>query len=60
MFGRNILPLSSGTHKINMETLLWRIHVDPLLGKDIETNKKTAVVTQRHGKHSSTTIDLLL
>jgi hypothetical protein len=38
--------------------MLWRI--DPLLGKDLETNKKTAVALQRRGKHASTTIELLL
>jgi hypothetical protein len=59
MIRTNILPLSSGTHKINMETILWRI--DPMLGTDIETNNKTtAVAKQRRGKHASTTIDLLL
>jgi hypothetical protein len=38
---------------------LWRI--DPLLGKDFETNNETtAVAMQRRGKRASTTIELLL
>jgi hypothetical protein len=38
---------------------LW--HIDPLLGKDLETNNETtAVAMQWHGKHASTTIELLL
>jgi hypothetical protein len=32
---------------------LW--HIDPLLGKDLETDETTAVVMQRRGKHTSTT-----
>jgi hypothetical protein len=37
--------------------ILWRI--DPLLGKDLETNKETtAVVMQRRGKRASTRIEL--
>jgi hypothetical protein len=44
MIRRNILPLSSGTHKIKVETIVWRI--DPLLGKDIETNNKTTAVAK--------------
>jgi hypothetical protein len=40
-------------------TVLWRI--DPLLGKDLETNNETTTVAmQRGGKHASTTIELLL
>jgi hypothetical protein len=38
--------------------ILWRI--DPLLGKDLETNEITAVAMQRSGTHASATIDLLL
>jgi hypothetical protein len=39
--------------------ILW--HIDPLLGKDLETNNETtAVAIQRRGKHASTTIVLLL
>jgi hypothetical protein len=39
--------------------ILWRI--DPLLGKDLETNNETTgFATQRRGKHVSTTIELLL
>jgi hypothetical protein len=33
--------------------------MEPLLGKDLETNEKTAVAMQRRGKQSST-IELLL
>jgi hypothetical protein len=33
---------------------LWRI--DPLLGKDLETNERKAVAVQRRGKHNSITI----
>jgi hypothetical protein len=36
-------------------------YIDPLLGRDLETNNvTTAVAMQRHSKHSSTTIKLLL
>jgi hypothetical protein len=39
--------------------ILW--HIDPLLGKDLETdNKPTAVAMQWHGKHTPTTAELLL
>jgi hypothetical protein len=39
--------------------MLWRI--EPLLGKDLETNNDTtAVAMQRRGKHASTPIELLL
>jgi hypothetical protein len=39
--------------------VLWRI--DPLPGKDLDTNNDTtAFAMQRHGKHASTTIELLL
>jgi hypothetical protein len=39
--------------------ILWRI--DPLLGKEVETNNETtAVVMQRRGILASTTIELLL
>jgi hypothetical protein len=39
--------------------VLWR--VDPLLGKDLETNNETtAFAMQWRGKQSSTTIELLL
>jgi hypothetical protein len=31
-----------------------------LLGKDLKINEKTAIVVQQHGKHASTTIELLL
>jgi hypothetical protein len=34
--------------------LLWRI--DPLLGKDLETNETGAVVIQQRDKQASTTI----
>jgi hypothetical protein len=37
--------------------IMWRI--DPLLGKDLETNNEATVVMQRHDKHASTT-ELLL
>jgi hypothetical protein len=38
--------------------ILWR--VDPLLGRDLETNSETTgVAMQRRGKHTSTTIELL-
>jgi hypothetical protein len=59
--GKYLLPTQLGTHTRNIYwwLLLWRI--DTLLGKDFETNNETTVVaTQRHGKHASTTIDLLL
>jgi hypothetical protein len=40
-------------------SMLWRI--DPLLGKDLETNKEiTAVAMQRSCKHAYTTMELLL
>jgi hypothetical protein len=39
--------------------ILWRI--DPLLGKDLETdNETTAIAMQQYGKHTSTAIELLL
>jgi hypothetical protein len=38
--------------------ILW--HTDPLLRKNFKTNKITAIAMQRHGKHTSTTIALLL
>jgi hypothetical protein len=34
--------------------------IDPLLGKDLETNNGTANAMQQRGKHASTTIELLL
>jgi hypothetical protein len=35
--------------------------MDPLLGKDLETNNETTVVAmQQHGKHPSATMELLL
>jgi hypothetical protein len=34
--------------------------MDPLLGKDLETDETTAIALQRRGKHASTTIELLL
>jgi hypothetical protein len=38
---------------------MWR--VDPLLGKDLETNNETTTVAmQQRGKSASTTVDLLL
>jgi uncharacterized membrane protein len=37
-------------------SILW--HIDPMLDKDPETNKTTAM--QRHGKRASATIELLL
>jgi hypothetical protein len=37
--------------------VLW--HIDPLLGKDLETNETTAVAMQRSRKPASTTIQLL-
>jgi hypothetical protein len=38
--------------------ILW--HIDPLLGKDLETNNETtATAMQRCSKHASTTIELL-
>jgi hypothetical protein len=40
-------------------TILWRI--DPLLGKDLETNNETtAVAMQRRREQASTTVELLL
>jgi hypothetical protein len=39
--------------------ILWRI--DPLLGKDLETNNETTTVAmQQRGKHVSTKIEVLL
>jgi hypothetical protein len=38
--------------------ILWRI--DPLLGKDLETDETTAFAMQQSGKHASTAIGLLL
>jgi hypothetical protein len=39
--------------------ILW--HIDPLLGKDLETKKDTtAIAMQQRGKHTSTTIEILL
>jgi hypothetical protein len=38
--------------------LLWGI--EPLLGKDLETNETITVAMQRRGKHASTRIKLLL
>jgi hypothetical protein len=44
---------------LSLRCLLW--HIDPLLGKDLETkNEETSFATQRRGKHASTTMDLLL
>jgi hypothetical protein len=41
------------------DSILWRM--DPLLGRDLETNNETkAVAMQQSGKHPSTIIDLLL
>jgi formate/nitrite transporter FocA (FNT family) len=38
---------------------MW--HMDPLLGKDLETHNEIKVVAmQQHGKHASTTMELLL
>jgi hypothetical protein len=38
---------------------MW--HIDPLLGKDLEThNEIKAVAIQQHGKHASTPMELLL
>jgi hypothetical protein len=34
--------------------------IDPLLGKDLETDETTAVAVQRRGKHTFITLDLLL
>jgi hypothetical protein len=42
----------------NCTIILWLI--DSLLGKDLETNKTTAVAMQQCGKHASTTKELLL
>jgi hypothetical protein len=42
-----------------MQSILWCI--EPLLGKDLETNNETTTVAmQWHDKHASTTIELLL
>jgi hypothetical protein len=39
--------------------ILW--HIDPLPGRDLKANiGKAAVAVQRHSKHISTTIELLL
>jgi hypothetical protein len=39
--------------------ILW--HIVPLLGKVLETHSETtAIAMQQHGKHASTTIELLL
>jgi hypothetical protein len=39
----------------------WILCIDSLLGKDLESNNEiTAVAMQQHGKHASTSIDLLL
>jgi hypothetical protein len=36
------------------------MHVDPLVGKDLETNnEKTVIAMQRHSNHTSTTTELL-
>jgi hypothetical protein len=41
------------------EGAVW--HIDPFLGKDLETNNEsTAVAEQQRGKHTSTTVELLL
>jgi hypothetical protein len=37
---------------------MWRI--DPMLGKDLETNETTAVAMQRRCKDASTTVELSL
>jgi hypothetical protein len=38
---------------------MWRI--DPLLGKELETNNETTdVAVQQRGKHASTTVEFLL
>jgi hypothetical protein len=43
----------------NKNIILWRI--DTFIGKNLETNNETeAVAMQRRGKHTSTTIELLL
>jgi hypothetical protein len=45
-------------HLKRLLVLLWRI--EPLLGKDLETNHETTTVfMQRRDKHASTTIKLL-
>jgi hypothetical protein len=44
--------------------VFWKInrtvYLDLLLGKNVETNKTKAIAVQQCGKHSSTTIALLL
>jgi hypothetical protein len=57
---KNKQQISTNSHGLTSQMIvLWRI--DPLLGKGLETNKETtAVAMQRHGKHTSTTIKLLL
>jgi hypothetical protein len=44
---------------VSYSNVLW--HIDPLLGKDLETDSETtAIAMQQHSKHTSTTIELLL
>jgi hypothetical protein len=43
---------------VSLVSVLWRI--DPLLGKDSETNNETVVTMQRRSKHAFTTTVLLL
>jgi hypothetical protein len=53
----NVLPCSNSAMKGNNGTNRILLRIDPLLGKDLERNNETtAVATQWHGKHASTTI----
>jgi membrane-anchored protein YejM (alkaline phosphatase superfamily) len=40
------------------EGAMW--HIEPSLGKDLETNETTTVAIQQCSKHASTTVELLL
>jgi hypothetical protein len=52
-------PTSTWVTEACWGKITW--HIDSLLGKDLKTNNKTiAVAMQQHGKHTSTTIELLL
>jgi hypothetical protein len=53
--------LGTGPNHVTLQNLYILCGIDPLLGKDLETNNETtAVAMQWHGKHASATIELLL
>jgi hypothetical protein len=67
LFCKRIVLLLILTFEWNCSGFKWGIMyhtvaytVVLLLSKDLETNKTTAVAVQWHGKHTSTTVELLL